>query len=252
MTLKCSKKFSCPKKTCWIPFSFFICGICSLRGSTWSRNHMFSKELISKGMKELDVIQEIKCVGTRVTHRSCIFTNVTLYTKSNTLKIGIYVPDNMNLLEVLKIRNIPGQCAFSGCGIVIPGPNPDRVNQREVVWQLQIEKKQTNFTTLNSKCFLDKPVVVWKQYRHNNFGHMIPDNLLALYVALLNLNNYYFNHELILVNDCFESEVWTEKSRNNCKRMQHMYYSLFHKVTYLKNKIQDGCSVINFSKLFIG
>ena len=195
-------------------------------------------------------IGDVLCTGSRVTHRSCVFKNARLHVATKTIMIYIAVPEHMDLREVLNIRNIPHTCASSGCGIVIPGPNPERAHHKEVVWQLKIKEKVENFDNISSECSFTRPAVFWKQYRHNNFGHMMVDNLIPLYIALVNVNSYDFSYELVLTNDCRQSQ-WTDRSRKNCDELQHVYSSLFHAVSYLDN-YKDSCATVAFSRLIIG
>lgn len=190
---------------------------------------------------------KIKCVGNKVSDRSCILTDAYFESKSNLILINVDTISGFTLSETLSALGIPPSCG-NGCGYFIPASSPARLHRRDKLWRIVINKSKT---PPQSACHRNSVVVMWKQLRHNNFGHLIIDNLLPLYMMQLNLGEYDFKRELILVNDCHDEHQWTNSSVRNCMRMQNMYESLFYKVTYLRD-LQSSCPNILFSRLYIG
>lgn len=189
----------------------------------------------------------IKCLGNKAIDRSCIFTDAHFEIDSNTIDIIVDPIYGLTFSQTLTALGVPLFCA-KGCAFFLPASSPARMKRREKLWQISINKHRRQ---IDNTCHKNYDVVLWKQHRHNNFGHVLTDNLFPLFTLQINLDGYKFNRELILVNDCRSEKIWTNKSIQNCQNMQHMYGSLFYKVSYLRD-LQKVCSNFVFRRLYIG
>ena len=95
----------------------------------YRKNSVLSKGLSSALLENQETFPsppKIKCLGNKVSDRSCMFTDAYFESESNRIDISVDIMQGFTLSETLAALGIPPICA-SGCGYFLPASSPQRV-----------------------------------------------------------------------------------------------------------------------------